>query len=51
VRAAGGCSIRLNGVDYEAAAPQVVSAAEARPVVRSAFSQMERASFRILGIK
>jgi deazaflavin-dependent oxidoreductase (nitroreductase family) len=51
VRAAGGCSIRLNGVDYEATAPEVVSAAEAAPVARSAFRRMERASFRMLGIK
>ena len=51
VRAAGGCSIRLNGADYEATAPEVVSKADARPVVRSAFSPVERAMFRMLGIK
>jgi deazaflavin-dependent oxidoreductase (nitroreductase family) len=51
VRAAGGCSIRLNGVDYEATAPEVVSAAEAGPAVRSAFGPVVRASFRLLGIR
>ena len=51
VRAAGGCSIRLGGVDYEAVQPQVVTAGEARPVVRPAYSGMQRAMFRVLGIK
>lgn len=51
VRAAGGCSIRLNGVDHEATAPEVVSATEAGPVVRSAFGPLVRASFRMLGIR
>jgi deazaflavin-dependent oxidoreductase (nitroreductase family) len=51
VRAAGGCSIRLNGVDYEATAPEVVSKADARTVIRAAFSPVERAMFRMLGIK
>ena len=51
VRAAGGCSIRLNGVDYTAVGPEVVSAADARPVLRSAFSPVERGMFRRLGIK
>jgi deazaflavin-dependent oxidoreductase (nitroreductase family) len=51
VRAADGCSIRLNGVDYEATAPEVVSATEAGPVARSAFGPLVRASFRLLGIR
>ena len=51
VRAAGGCSIRLNGIDYEAVMPEVVSRADAGPVIRSAFSTMERAQFKMLGIK
>jgi deazaflavin-dependent oxidoreductase (nitroreductase family) len=51
VRAAGGCSIRLNGVDYTATAPQVLGRADARPVVRAAFSPVERAMFWMLGIK
>jgi len=51
VRAAGGCSIRLGGTDYDAVAPEVLSAGEARPVVRSAYSAWQRGMFRMLGIK
>ncbi len=51
VRAAGGCSIRLNGQDYDATQPEFLSAQDARPLVRSAFSPVERASFRMLGIR
>jgi deazaflavin-dependent oxidoreductase (nitroreductase family) len=51
VRSAGGCSIRLGGVDYEAVQPEVVSAEAARPAVRSAYSPVQRAMFRMLGIK
>jgi deazaflavin-dependent oxidoreductase (nitroreductase family) len=51
VRAAGGCSIRMDGVDYIASEPRFLSPAEARPLVMSAFSAGERASFRLLGIR
>jgi len=51
VRAAGGCSIRLGGTDYDAVAPEVLSAGEARPVVRSAYTAWQRGMFRMLGIK
>ena len=51
VRAAGGCSIRLGGTDYDAVAPEVVSAREAGPVVRSAYHGWQRGMFRMLGIK
>jgi deazaflavin-dependent oxidoreductase (nitroreductase family) len=51
VRAAGGCSIRLNGQDYDATQPEFVGPREAKALVRSAFSPLERASFRLLGIK
>lgn len=51
VRAAGGCSIRLGGRDYQATQPEFVSAHDARPLVRSAFGPLERASFRMLGIR
>jgi len=51
VRATGGCSIRLGGTDYDAVAPEVLSAAEARPVVRSAYTAWQRGMFRMLGIK
>jgi deazaflavin-dependent oxidoreductase (nitroreductase family) len=51
VRAAGGCSVRLNGRNYETAQPQFLSAQEAKPLVRSAFSPFERAGFKVLGIR
>ena len=51
VRAAGGCSIRLQGRDYTAISPEFLTVAEAAPLVRAAFSPVERASFRLLGIK
>jgi deazaflavin-dependent oxidoreductase (nitroreductase family) len=51
VRAAGGCAIRMDGVDYVATEPRFLSPDEARPLVLSAFSRTERASFRLLGIR
>lgn len=51
VRAAGGCSLRLAGRDYVATEPEFLGRPEAAPLVRSAFSPLERASFRLLGIK
>ena len=51
VQAAGGCSIRINGRDYDATKPEFLSPQEARTLVRSAFSPLERASFRMLGIR
>jgi len=51
VLAAGRCSLRLDGVDYEASAPALVSPEEADPDVRAAFGRLERASMRMLGIK
>ena len=44
VRAAGGCSLRLNGRDYDATRPELLSLQEAQPLVRAAFSPLERAS-------
>lgn len=51
VRAAGGCSIRLNGENYDVIQPEVLSRQDARPLIRSAFGPVERASFRMLGIR
>ena len=51
VRAAGGCSIRLEGNDYEATQPELLSREEAKPYIRSAFGLMERAGVRMLGIR
>lgn len=51
VLAAGRCSLRLEGVDYDATAPALLSPEEAGPQVRAAFGGLERASMRMLGIR
>jgi len=51
VRAAGGCEIRLNGIDYRAVQPELVDRDQAAPVIRAAFGAPERAMFRMLGIR
>lgn len=51
VRAAGGCSIRVNGRDYHATNPELVGREDARDLINSAFSPLERAGFRLLGIR
>jgi deazaflavin-dependent oxidoreductase (nitroreductase family) len=51
VRAAGGCSIRIEGRDYDLTRPQFLTMQEAKPLATAAFSRMERAGFRMLGIK
>ena len=51
IRAAGGATIRLNGVDYRVDQPQLADRAQAAPVVRAAFGPVMRAGFGVLGIK
>jgi deazaflavin-dependent oxidoreductase (nitroreductase family) len=51
VRAAGGCEIRLDGTDYRAVRPEFADRDRAAPVVRAAFGPVERAMFRMLGIR
>jgi deazaflavin-dependent oxidoreductase (nitroreductase family) len=51
VLAAGRCSLRLEGVDYLATAPTLLSREEAGSDVRAAFGRLERASMRMLGIQ
>jgi len=51
VRAAGGCEIRLDGTDYQAVQPELADRDQAAPVVRAAFGPVERAMFRMLGIR
>jgi deazaflavin-dependent oxidoreductase (nitroreductase family) len=51
VRAAGGCSLRLEGSDYRATNPEFLSPAEAAPYLVSAFSLLERVSLRMLRVK
>jgi len=51
VAAAGGCSIRLDGRDYQASQPEFVGLEQAGELIRPMFSPLERASFRLLGIR
>jgi deazaflavin-dependent oxidoreductase (nitroreductase family) len=51
VRAAGGCSIRVDGQDYDATRPVFLDRADAGPLVRRVFGPVTRAGFRMLGIK
>ena len=51
VRAAGGCSITWNGVEYRAARPVVIDRGAALPGARAAFKPQERAMLRLLGIR
>jgi len=51
VRAAGGCEIRLDGTDYRAVRSEFADRDQAAPVVRAAFGPVERAMFRMLGIR
>lgn len=50
VRTAGECTVRINGVDHRAAAPQFLTRGEAAPLVRAAFSPIVRLGFKLLGI-
>ncbi len=47
VRAAGGCTIRWNGVDYAVVDPEIVELETARP----AFARIEQALLPLLGIE
>lgn len=51
VRAAGQCSVRLNGTVYQAVAPQFLDAAQAAPLICRAFDPVQRLAFRLLGIQ
>jgi deazaflavin-dependent oxidoreductase (nitroreductase family) len=51
VRAAGRCSVRLNGTVYHAMSPQFLDAAHATAPIRAAFGPVERVMFRMLGIE
>ena len=51
VRAAGGCTIRINGRDYHATNPELLNREDAGNLLKSTFSPVERAGFRPLGIR
>lgn len=50
VRAAGRGTIRINGRSYSGANPQFVSREEAGPLIKAAFSPVQRAGMRMLGV-
>ena len=51
VRSAGGASVRIEGEDYDVTRPQFMSLQEAKPLMQATFSPVNRAAFRMLGIK
>lgn len=52
VMAAGHCTLRIDGRDYQGTSPQLLDAADAEPFVRSAFSRFERLMMRrVFGIR
>jgi deazaflavin-dependent oxidoreductase (nitroreductase family) len=51
VRAANGCSIRVNGQNYVATKPEFLDGQAAAPLLASLFSPADRAFFRLLSIK
>jgi deazaflavin-dependent oxidoreductase (nitroreductase family) len=51
VRAAGGCSIRVNGQNYAATRAEFLDGQAAAPLLASLFSPADRAFFRLLSIK
>jgi hypothetical protein len=48
---AAGCTIRIEGEDYAVSRPQFLTRQEAKPLVAATFGPMERAGFRMLGIR
>jgi len=51
VRAAGGCTVRINGRTYHATNPEFVSREEAGPLLKATFSPLQRAGMRMLGVR
>jgi deazaflavin-dependent oxidoreductase (nitroreductase family) len=51
VRAAGGCTVRINGRSYRATNPQFLSREQAGPLLQAAFSPVQRAGMRMLGVR
>jgi len=51
VRAAGGCTMRIDGHAYQATQPEFLSRDEARPLLKAAFSPAQRFGVRMLGVR
>jgi len=50
-RTAAGCTIRLGSHTYRATRPELVTWADDRALIASAFNPVLRAGFRVLGIQ
>jgi deazaflavin-dependent oxidoreductase (nitroreductase family) len=51
VRTAGGCTVRVNGRSYRATNPQLLGREQAGPLLKAAFSPVQRAGMRMLGVR
>ena len=51
VRPAAGCTVRMGGHTYRATSPELVTWADDKPLIASAFNPALRAGFRLLGIQ
>jgi deazaflavin-dependent oxidoreductase (nitroreductase family) len=51
VRAAGGCSVRLRGRDYDLTQPELITVAGNQPLIQELFGPAERIFIRALGIR
>jgi deazaflavin-dependent oxidoreductase (nitroreductase family) len=51
VRAAGGCTMRINGRSYRATDPEFLSREEARSLLKAAFSPAQRFGMSMLGVR
>ena len=51
VRAADGCEIQYDGTGYRADRPELADRRQAAPVLRAAYTPVDRAAFRVLGIR
>lgn len=51
VLAAGGCRLRLDGADYEATRPELLTRRQAKPLTAGAFNPFQRAALVLLGIR
>ena len=51
VRAAQGCTVRVGGRTYRATSPALVTWADDRALIASAFNPALRGGFRLLGIR
>lgn len=49
--AAGGCTLRLDGEDYQATEPQLLTRRQAKTRAAAAFNPFQRAAFAVLGIR